>query len=742
MASQTPIRAAAYKSPYGPRYTLQPNLNGANFTTISRTALKAGSFGGAAVVAVLLFASSIPIVKRDILQVGPWETLSCIKGCQANTFTQNFPLVGRYFVKPEVHPQDNDEVFHIPQAQKYCEGRFLEWDDKITTPPGLYIFSVLLQKAANVTSNLWAFDCVASTLRFTNVLGLIVLAYLALLCRHEIESRFYEAHSGARLKAMSTYVIHTAVNIALFPLLFFFSGLYYTDVISTAVVLGAFLNHLKRVGRDRSSWTNNLMTIVFGVAALFMRQTNVFWIVVWMGGLEAVHAIKTLRPKRVDRPFMPTLTAQLKFWYLRYSVGDVHDAPLGLAWPDDMLLTIISFGIAALHNPVRVIRQIWPYISVLIAFVGFVAWNGGVVLGDKSNHVATIHLAQMLYIWPFFAFFSLPLLLPYAVPLFDTTIAFFGGKARHGVLEVYSEQSSSGKGIVSESDVAPRSRPGRGDSSSTKLSPALRTACLIVASPLPIWMLYVAATLAASAAVVKFNTIVHPFTLADNRHYMFYIFRYTIRRGDLFRLLLIIPYTLSRWMIWGTVAGCTDWLAPTRSVLSSPARYSVFQPAANTSNASRTIAAPIPGQTDGQVPEITEIDPLAMSCEPCSTSTGLVFLLTTALSLVTAPLVEPRYFIIPWVMWRLLVPAWRFPGHDHCSVSRTLGGQNTQSQSQSYKTRLLVVFKRYDVRLVLETIWLVAINVATGYIFLAKPYVWRDENGLVLDEGRLQRFMW
>lgn len=263
------------------------------------------------------------------------------------------------FTTPWLTEYLQDEVFHIPQAQKYCEGRFLEWDDKITTPPGLfvnisscisanlyaaqeltiprYIFSVLLQKTAKIAGNLWAFDCGASTLRFTNVLGLIVLAYLALLCRHEIESRFYEAHSGTRLKAMSTYAIHTAVNIALFPLLFFFSGLYYTDVISTAVVLGAFLNHLKRVGRDRSSWTNDLMTIFFGVAALFMRQTNVFWIVVWMGGLEAVHAIKTLRPERVDRPFMPTLTAQLKFSYWRYSVGDVHDAPLGIAWPDGKL---------------------------------------------------------------------------------------------------------------------------------------------------------------------------------------------------------------------------------------------------------------------------------------------------------------------------------------------------------------------------------------------------------------------
>ena len=30
-----------------------------------------------------------------------------------------------------------DEVFHIPQAQKYCDAKWLEWDDKITTPPGL-----------------------------------------------------------------------------------------------------------------------------------------------------------------------------------------------------------------------------------------------------------------------------------------------------------------------------------------------------------------------------------------------------------------------------------------------------------------------------------------------------------------------------------------------------------------------------------------------------------------------------
>ena len=30
-----------------------------------------------------------------------------------------------------------DETFHVSQCQAYCQGRFREWNDKITTPPGL-----------------------------------------------------------------------------------------------------------------------------------------------------------------------------------------------------------------------------------------------------------------------------------------------------------------------------------------------------------------------------------------------------------------------------------------------------------------------------------------------------------------------------------------------------------------------------------------------------------------------------
>jgi alpha-1,2-glucosyltransferase len=178
------------------------------------------------------------------------------------------------------------------------------------------------------------YACSVQNLRAFNVFALAVLAYLALQCRREIEARLYEAHFFTRLHNTSQYALHTAFNIALFPLLFFFSGLYYTDVASTAAILVAYLNHLKRIGRNQSSVLSDLATIALGVLTLLFRQTNVFWVVVFMGGLEAVHAIKTLRPEGVDQPVIWTLSKQLKHYAWRYSLGDIHDPPLHAMWPD------------------------------------------------------------------------------------------------------------------------------------------------------------------------------------------------------------------------------------------------------------------------------------------------------------------------------------------------------------------------------------------------------------------------
>ncbi|KAK4197300.1 family 59 putative glycosyltransferase [Triangularia verruculosa] len=557
----------------------------------------------------------------------PWITYSLITVFLflLNVVGGAWPLlVNRYVPEPYL-----DEFFHIPQAQTYCEGKYRQWDDKITTPPGLYLVSVLYNKISGLT-------CEASNLRLHNFSVVLAIVVTAAQCRKLIETRQTERLGKIASPGLSLYSFHVAINTALMPVVFFFSGLYYTDPLSTLVVLLSYRHHLQRVGSKRPGLLSDVWTILLGVAALFMRQTNVFWVVVYIGGLEAVHVLRSVKPAAQE--FLTTL----------------HDPPLSKSGPDDWLFCLLTIAVTALCNPAKVIRQIWPHITILGLFLGFVAWNGGVVLGDKSNHIATIHLAQMLYLWPFFAFFSLPLFLP-------SILGF--------------------------------------------ITHPLRTIHSLVLGPNALFTVpWALLTTLLSAAVVKYNTIIHPFTLADNRHYMFYVFRYTILRSPVIRLLLVGPYTLARWLVWGSLSGSA-----------STAQLSSETPKARLRTAH--IQQNTPAATADDDTAFTLLDsPSSVSDTAPDTSTAILWLLTTALSLITAPLVEPRYFILPWVFYRLLVPSWSFS-------SAGLG-------------------RKIDLRLVLETIWFVAINAVTMYLFLFRPYIWKDNEGNVLDGGRLQRFMW
>jgi hypothetical protein len=46
-------------------------------------------------------------------------------------------LLTAWILRRACHAQD--EPFHVPQAQAYCNGEWATWDPKITTPPGLYV---------------------------------------------------------------------------------------------------------------------------------------------------------------------------------------------------------------------------------------------------------------------------------------------------------------------------------------------------------------------------------------------------------------------------------------------------------------------------------------------------------------------------------------------------------------------------------------------------------------------------
>ncbi|KAK4170468.1 family 59 putative glycosyltransferase [Cladorrhinum sp. PSN259] len=525
-----------------------------------------------------------------------------------------------------------DEVFHIPQAQVYCDGDFQHWDDKITTPPGLYLFSVAYSKYRDVI-------CTVSNLRYHNLVIIPWIMFIASQCRKLIEARQAERRLnkpvvlGAPQNPFSLYAAHTGVNIALFPVVFFFSALYYTDVLSTFVVLLAYLNHLLRVQAGSSpSLLRDIWTVIIGVLALFMRQTNIFWVVIYMGGLEAVHVLRQIKP-----------------------AAQVHDPPLDESGPDDWFFFFLSAAKTALannSNPLKLLRQIWPHLTVLFLFIGFVFNNGGVVLGDKSNHVATLHLSQLNYLFPLFAFFSFPLLLPSLLRLVRDPPSFFSGRRNQQV-------------------TAPD-------------------------------YYYTLLTTIASLAVVQFNTLVHPFTLADNRHYMFYVFRYTILRSNAVRLALVVPYTICRWLVWDSLISSPTHILEDES-LAVKQRVLVQHKKEESKK-----------EEEEEKEEQQEFSGPQTQTE---TSTVLLLFVSTGLSLVTAPLVEPRYFILPWVFWRLLVPA------------------NKETFVFGTKWNL-------DARLVLETAWFAVVNLVTMYIFLFEPYVWVGQRGKALDGGRLQRFMW
>lgn len=255
--------------------------------------------------------------------------------------------------------------------------------------------------------------------------------------------------------------------------------------------------------------------------------------------------------------------------------------------------------------------------------------------GDKSNHVATLHFPQMLYYWPYTVFFSFPLILP---PLLGPVVRRL-----------------------------PRSR--------------FRTLCddnLVGHSSVPTPSLLTAmGFILAGLAAVHFNTIVHPFTRADNRHYVFYVFRILLRHPAI-KYAAVPLYYLSAW-----------------SVISSLGLGAKKQ--ANTESGRKA-------QNVASRPETRQ---------PCQASFIIVWLATTALSVISAPLVEPRYFILPWTIWRLHV----------LQISASLPGRSNGKRS-------------YDMRLFLETAWHLVVNAVTGYVFLFHGFSWTSE------PGKVQRFMY
>ena len=285
-------------------------------------------------------------------------------------------------------------------------------------------------------------------------------------------------------------------------------------------------------------------------------------------------------------------------------------------------------------------------------------WNGGVVLGktnlclgwgiltltgDKNNHVAGLHLPQLLYLFPFIIFFSWPVLLP----------------------------------LLSDRSTLTSRLPRRAT---------------------------VGIFLVLSGVAIYSNTVVHPFLLADNRHYMFYVVRILILKHWLIKYLAIPIYLLCGWLSIAVLGG-----------KARPRRGSVV------------------AISQGRVaPDTVHV------------SFVLVWLVSTTLSLVTAPLIEPRYFIVPWLMWRLHVPE-VFPTQPRIEPVEGMGQIiDDKGRKVSAATPLSSLQSRLQPQLAqlarwspwIEFMWYMTINLATCWLFLNRPFEWKQE------PGEEQRFLW
>jgi alpha-1,2-glucosyltransferase len=455
-----------------------------------------------------------------------------------------------------------------------------------------------------------------------------------------------------------------ALCLACFPPHFFFAFLFYTDVLSTFFVLLTLLllaapparrAHATATGRgatatapprrsdalaDKPVWAGALA----GAASIVCRQTNVVWLVFAAGAavvadLQQAHGDLLERadeegevPRRRGRQgkqqqqqqqhggkedgeegegggtkprdaaeahrLKAVLLAEARQAARRAAAEEARVASVVATgestepWLPGALL-LRRFALLLWKDRRRLLARLAPVLAVVGAFGAFVARNGGIVVGDRANHAPVLHFAQLGYFVAFAA--------PYLAAVGGAPLALL---RRLGRAFLRQCAQPAGAGVLLWGVV-------------------LAALCLCFGSP------------------------AHPFLLADNRHFPFYVWKAFFRRHAAAKYAPLPAYFCAAWAL------------------------------------AAALRRPRPGSGGGK---------------PVSALWLAGFAAATALVLVPAHLVEPRYFLVPF-----------FVAHTHAEAPST--------------------------RAALLTLGVVAAaNAATIYVFLYRPFTWPD--------GSTARFMW
>lgn len=287
-----------------------------------------------------------------------------------------------------------------------------------------------------------------------------------------------------------------------------------------------------------------------------------------------------------------------------------------------------------------------PFLPVIVLSGLFILWNDGIVLGDKEHHVAALHWAQACYLVAFATLFAWP-----------TLISTFA-----------------------------------------RTSNPIQAIKRIAKDFLSFWPICEMAVLTLAALVaIRAGTLSHPFLLADNRHYAFYLWRRVINRTPASRYLLAPFYAFAA-RLWATCLGAFSFLAP----------FSFLQ----------------------MVSLLT-----AFALGFCLFGTGrsqsllwmLGFFACCLATVVPSPLIEPRYYIIPYLIARMQIEE----GNKGDAVLGSRKEDSSDRPEDSVRRRATTPSSA----LLAEMVWMIAINAVTLYLFLQKPFKWSHSD----DQ---QRFMW
>ena len=205
--------------------------------------------------------------------------------------------------------------------------------------------------------------------------------------------------------------------------------------------------------------------------------------------------------RQTNAVWVTFITAQSMLRQIRTTNTSKHRTGSGIV---DLLKTAWSIKSVLAHT-------LWPLLAVIASFIVFVVRNKGIVVGDKDHHTPVTHWVQLMYCSAYITLVLAPLLY-----------------SSHTLQDIRQLCSGSGSTL---------SNSGAGMGRKAKAKPRLNDAVVL--------LVVVLSTTCICWLCIAKGTLIHPFLVADNRHYPFYVWRKVINRTPWARYALIPVYVYS-----------------------------------------------------------------------------------------------------------------------------------------------------------------------------------------------------